>query len=198
MTDEDLSFFFGEVLPHLDERQRRIITGAAARALGRGGVKAVAVASGLSLSTVQHGALAVDSGIEPSDRVRAPGAGRKLAEESMPGLEDALDDLVEPGSRGDPEYALRWTTKSTRNLADELTEQGFSITHSVVAKLLAAMGYSLRAASKSAEGSDHPDRDAQFRYLADLVERFRAAGEPVISVDAKKKEPAPRSALPYP
>jgi len=106
----------------------------------------------------------------------------------MPGLEDALDDLVEPGSRGDPECALRWTTKSTRNLADELTERGFSITHSVVAKLLAAMGYSLQAASKSAEGSDHPDRDAQFRYLAGLVERFRAAGEPVISVDAKKKE----------
>ena len=169
VTDEGLSFFFGEVLPHLDERQRMIITGAAARALGHGGVKAVAVASGLSLSTVQSGALAVDSGIEPSDRVRAPGAGRKLAEKSMSGFEDALDDLVELGSRGDPECALRWTTKSTRNLADELTGRGFSITHSVVARLLAAMGYSLQAASKSAESSDHPDRDAQFRYLAGLV-----------------------------
>ncbi|MCA1672643.1 MAG: ISAzo13 family transposase [Actinobacteria bacterium] len=188
VTDGDLSFFFGEVLPHLDERQRKIITGAAARALGRGGVKAVAVASGLSLSTVQHGALAVDAGIEPSDRVRAPGAGRPRAEESMPGLVDALDELVEPGSRGDPECALRWTTKSTRTLADELTEQEFEVTHSVVARLLADMGYSLQAASKSAEGSDHPDRDAQFRYLAGLVEQFRAAGEPVISVDAKKKE----------
>lgn len=188
MTDVDLSFFFGEVLPHLDERQRKIVSGAAARALGRGGVKAVAVASGLSLSTVQHGALAVDAGIEPSDRVRAPGAGRPRAEESMPGLVDALDKLVEPGSRGDPECALRWTTKSTRNLADELTEQEFEVTHSVVARLLADMGYSLQAASKSAEGSDHPDREAQFRYLAGLVEQFRAAGEPVISVDAKKKE----------
>jgi transposase len=188
VTDDDLSFFFGEVLPHLDERQRRIVTGVAARTLGHGGVKAVAVASGLSLSTVQNGALAVDAGIEPSDRVRAPGAGRKLAEKSMPGLEDALDDLVEPGSRGDPECALRWTTKSTRNLADELTEQGFPVTHSVVAKLLATMGYSLQAARKSAEGNDHPDRDAQFRYLTGLIERFRAAGEPVISVDAKKKE----------
>lgn len=188
VTGEDLSFFFGEVLCHLDERQRRVVTGAAARALGHGGVKAVAVASGLSLSTVQNGALAVDAGIEPSARVRAPGAGRKLAEKSMPGLEDALDGLVEPGSRGDPECALRWTTKSTRNLADELTERGFSVTHSVVAKLLAGMGYSLQAARKSAEGSDHPDRDEQFRYLTGLVERFRAAGEPVISVDAKKKE----------
>lgn len=106
----------------------------------------------------------------------------------MPGLVDALDGLVEPGSRGDPECALRWTTKSTRNLASELTGQGFTIIHSVVAKLLGAMGYSLQAASKSAEGSDHPDQDAQFRYLAGLVEQFRATGEPVISVDAKKKE----------
>ncbi|MCA1694454.1 MAG: ISAzo13 family transposase, partial [Actinobacteria bacterium] len=188
VIDDDLSFFFENVLPHLDERQRKILTGAAARALGHGGVKAVAAASGLSLSTVQHGALAVDAGIEPSDRVRAPGAGRPRAEKSMPGLVDALDKLVEPDSRGDPECALRWTTKSTRDLADELTRRGFEITHSVVAKLLADMGYSLQAASKSAEGSDHPDRDAQFRYLAGLVEQFRAAGEPVISVDAKNKE----------
>jgi hypothetical protein len=188
VSSEDLSYFFGEVLPHLDERQRRVAVGAAARALGHGGVRAVAVASGLSLSTVQNSALAIDAGIEPSDRVRAPGAGRKSAVESMPGLLDALDRLVEPGSRGDPECALRWTTKSTRTLADQLTEQGFAVGHSVVARLLADQGYSLQAASKSAEGSDHPDRDAQFRYLAGLVEQFRAAGEPVISVDAKKKE----------
>ena len=198
VTDEDLSFFFGEVLPHLNERQRRMVTGAAARALGHGGVRAVAGASGLSLSTVQSGARGVDAGIEPSDRVRAPGAGRPPATESMPGLVDALDGLVEPDSRGDPECALRWTTKSTRTLADELTERGLAVGHAVVARLLATMGYSLQAARKSAEGNDHPDRDAQFRYLAALVEGFRAAGEPVISVDAKKKESAPRSALPYP
>ncbi len=188
VTDEDLSFFFEKALPHLDERQRKIITGATARALGHGGVKVVAGASGLSLSTVQHGALAVDAGIEPSDRVRAPGAGRPWAEKSLPGVVDALDQLVEPESRGDPECALRWTTKSTRTLADELTAQGFEITHSVVARLLASMGYSLQSARKSAEGSDHPDRDAQFRYLAGLVAQFRAAGQPVVSVDAKKKE----------
>ncbi|MCA1671347.1 MAG: ISAzo13 family transposase [Actinobacteria bacterium] len=188
VTDEDLSFFFEKVLPHLDERQRKIITGATARALGHGGVKAVAGASGLSLSTVQHGALAVDAGIEPSERIRAPGGGRPRAEKAMPGVVDALDQLVEPESRGDPECVLRWTTESTRNLADELTEQGFEITHSVVARLLADMGYSLQAARKSAEGSDHPDRDAQFRYLANLVQQFRAAEQPVISVDAKKKE----------
>jgi hypothetical protein len=187
VADEELLFFFGEVLPHLDERQRRITVGAAARALGHGGVTAVAAASGLSLSTVQNGALAVDSGIEPSDRVRAPGAGRPRAEKAMPGLVDALDRLVEPDSRGDPECALRWTTKSTRTLADELARQEFVVTHSVVAMLLAEMGYSLQAARKSTEGNQHPDRDAQFRYLADLVARFQAAGQPVISVDTKKK-----------
>ncbi len=111
-----------------------------------------------------------------------------MAAVSMPGLVDALDGLVEPESRGDPECALRWTTKSTRSLADELTGRGFTVTHSVVGKLLGGLGYSLQAVDKSAEGSDHPDRDAQFRYLAGLVERFRAAGEPVISVDAKNKE----------
>lgn len=188
MNGEDLGFFFGEVLPHLNERQRRIVAGVMARTLGHGGVRAASVASGLSLSTVQNGARSVDDGVEPSDRVRASGAGRKPAEESMPGLVDALDGLVEPESRGDPECALRWTTRSTRSLADELTGQGFAVTHSVVAKVLVAQGYSLQAAQKSAEGSDHPDRDAQFRYLAGLVERFRAAGEPVISVDAKNKE----------
>ncbi len=164
------------------------MTGAAARTVGHGGVRAVAAASGLSLSTVQHGARDLDAGLEPSDRVRAPGAGRKLAEHTMPDLVEALDNLVEPDSRGDPECALRWTTKSTRTLADELSGQGRPITHSVVAKLLAAEGYSLQGARKTAEGSDHPDRDAQFRYLAGLVEQFRAAGDPVISVDAKKKE----------
>jgi hypothetical protein len=188
VTRDELSFFFEEVLPYLDERQRRITVGAAARALGHGGVKAVAGASGLSLSTVQHGALAVDAGIEPSDRVRASGAGRPRAEKSMPGLMSALDNLVEPDSRGDPGCALRWTTKSTRTLADELTRQGFSITHSVVATLLADMGYSLQAAQKSAEGTEHPDRDAQFRYLSDMVDQFRTCGQPVISVDTKKKE----------
>lgn len=188
MTDEQLSFFFDTILPHLDERQRRITVGAAARALGHGGVKAVAGASDLSLSTVQQGAREVDAGIEPSDRVRAPGAGRPRAEQAMPGLVETLDTLVEPDSRGDPECALRWTTKSTRELADELTHQGFMVTHSVVAKLLGEMGYSLQGAAKAAEGSNHPDRDAQFRYLAMLVDWFRAAGQPVISVDAKKKE----------
>jgi transposase len=188
VTDEDLAFLFETILPHLNERQRRVVAGATARTLGHGGVKAVSDASRISLSVVQHGARDVDSGIEPSDRVRAAGAGRKVAEVAMPGIDEELDSLVEPESRGDPERALRWTTKSTRTLAEELTRRGYEITHSVVAKMLASMGYSLQGASKVLEGESHPDRDAQFRYIADLVEEFRRAGEPVASVDAKKKE----------
>jgi hypothetical protein len=188
VTEDDLAFFFETALPHLNERQRRVTAGAFARTLGHGGVKAVAGASGMSVGVVQKGARDVDEGIEPSDRVRAVGAGRKLAEVAMPGLDEELDSLVEPESRGDPECALRWTTKSTRDLAKELTNRGFQITHSVVAKMLNAMGYSLQSASKVVEGSFHPDRDAQFRYIANLVDEFLKAGEPVASVDAKKKE----------
>jgi hypothetical protein len=183
-----LASFFGVVLPHLNERQRRIMAGATARTLGRGGVKAVAVASGISLRTVQAGARDVDEGVAPSTRVRESGAGRKPVEAVQAGLVDALDGLVEPETRGDPERALRWTTKSLRKLSNDLGSQGFTVSPPTVGQLLVASGYSLQAPVKANEGADHPDRDAQFRYIADLVERFRAAGEPVISVDAKKKE----------
>ena len=188
MADEDLAWFFDVILPHLDERQRRIVTGATARVLGYGGVKAVAVASGISLSTVQHGARAVDEGVAPLGRVRAPGAGRKRVEEVQSGLAETLDALVEPETRGDPECRLRWTTKSLRKLSDELASQGFTVSPPTVGQMLTAMGYSLQAPVKTKEGADHPDRDAQFRYIASLVAQFLAAGEPVISVDAKKKE----------
>jgi len=188
VADENLAGLFEVVFPHLNERQRRIMAGAAARALGYGGVKAVAVASGLSLSTIQTGAREVDEGVEPSERVRAPGAGRKRVEKVQPGLEDALDSLVEPETRGDPECPLRWTTKSLRNLSGDLASLGFAASPPIVGEMLAAMGYSLQAPVKTKEGADHPDRDAQFRYIAGLVEEFRSAGEPVISVDAKKKE----------
>lgn len=188
LADEQLAGFFADVLPHLNERQRRVTAGAAARALGYGGVKAVSVASGLSLSTVQVGAREVDEGVEPLERARRPGAGRKRVENAQPGLEDALDALVEPETRGDPECSLRWTTKSVRNLSDDLGSAGFVVSPPVVGQMLAAKGYSLQAPVKTKEGADHPDRDAQFRYIAGLVEEFRSAGEPVISVDAKKKE----------
>jgi hypothetical protein len=188
VTDEDFRYLFGAVLPHLDEAQRRIFSGGVAEMLGHGGITAVADMSGLARTTVQRGALAVRTGVEVSDRVRMPGAGRKPAEVAQPGLVEALDALVEPESRGDPMCPLRWTTRSARNLAGELGRQGFSASHTLVLGLLPSMGYSVQAPVKAEEGANHPDRDAQFRYLAGLVAEFQAAGEPVISVDAKKKE----------
>jgi hypothetical protein len=122
------------------------------------------------------------------DRVRAPGGGRKKAEVADPELLDRLDSLIEPGTRGDPESPLRWTTKSTRHLARELTAMGHDISHSVVAKILRSAGFSLQGTRKTLEGAQHPDRDAQFRYINSTAARFLAAGEPVISIDTKKKE----------
>jgi transposase len=189
VTDEDLAFFWDAVSGHLDERQLRIAAGAMVLTLDRhGAAKAVAEASGLSAKTVQKGTREVDEGIEPAIRVRSEGAGRKTVEESQPGLAEALDRLIDPETRGDPMCPLRWTTKSTRVLADEMTAQGFPVSHSTLAKVLAGMGYSLQAPAKTREGADHPDRDAQFRYLDGLVREHMAAGEPVISVDGKKKE----------
>jgi hypothetical protein len=129
-------------------------------------------------------------------RVRAPGGGRKKAEVADPELLDRLDSLIEPGTRGDPESPLRWTTKSTRKLADELTAMGHDVSHSVVAKILRSAGYSLQGTRKTLEGAQHSDRDAQFRYINATATRFLAAGEPVISVDTKKRELVGRSPSP--
>ena len=111
---------------------------------------------------------------------------------------DELENLTEPETRGDPESPLRWTTKSTRKLAEQLTKTGHPVSHTVVAKFLRFLGYSLQSTRKKMEGSQHPDRDDQFRYINKLATELLAAGNPVISVDTKKKEPAPRSALLYP
>jgi transposase len=123
-----------------------------------------------------------------SGRVRAPGGGRKKSEVADPELLDALESLIEPETRGDPESPLRWTTKSTRHLAAELTEMGHSVSHSVVAKILHSLRYSLQGTRKKLEGSQHPDRDDQFRYINTLAKEFLTAGDPVISVDTKRKE----------
>lgn len=176
------------VMAHLDERQRRIVAGSAARLVGRGGIVAVAEGTGMSRSTVQKAVGEIDAGVEVSARVRPAGAGRPKAIDAQPGLLVALDDLVEPESRGDPMCPLRWTTKSTRTLADQLRSQGYVVSHVTVAELLHQMGYSLQAPAKENEGAQHPDRDAQFRHLNTQVEAHLAAGEPVVSVDTKKKE----------
>jgi hypothetical protein len=179
---------FAEVAPVLDERARRLLLGAGARQLGRGGITAIAAATGVSKDTVGRGAAELETGVVADGRVRAPGAGRKPAEHHDSDLWPALDALVDPETRGDPMSRLRWTTKSTVRLAGELTAQGHPVGPDTVARLLREHDYSLQGNSKTVEGRQHPDRDAQFRYLNDQVTTFLTAGWPVISVDTKKKE----------
>ncbi len=175
--------------PLLDERARRLMAGSEALAIGRGGVAAVSRATGLALTTVTRGIADVRAG-ERIDRgrVRRPGAGRPPIERRDPTLRADLEALIEPTSRGDPESPLRWTTRSVRNLADELGRQGHAVSHQTVSELLHDLGYSLQANRKTLEGTSHPDRDAQFRHIHAAVQLQLSLGEPVISVDTKKKE----------
>jgi hypothetical protein len=188
------------LLPRLNERDRRLAMATEAKSWGRGGIAAVHRATGSSRSTIRRGLKELDNNTEQGSnrRVRASGGGRRKADIADPELASCLDALIEPATRGDPESSLRWTTKSTRHLADQLTAMGHTISHFAVANLLRHLGYSLQATRKTLEGTQHPDRDAQFHYVNSLVESFLATGDPVISVDTKNKEPAPRSALPYP
>ena len=179
---------FAVIFPHLDERQRRLLMGAEARALGHGGIRLVARAAGVREATVSLGVDELDSGAEPLGRARRPGGGRKRAADLDPGLRPALLALVEPDERGDPMSPLRWTTKSTRNLADELTRQGHKAGADTVGGLLRAEGFSLQGNARTLEGRRHPDRDAQFRYINEQARAHQDAGDPVISVDTKKKE----------
>ncbi len=177
----------------LNERSRRLWAAAEARSLGRGGIAAVIAATGMSSATVYKGLgelKAAERGREtlPFDRIRRPGGGRKRAVDQQPGLARALEGLVEPTARGDPESALRWTCKSTYKLAAELRRQGFQVGLRTVAKELKAQDFSLQANRKTREGDAHPDRDAQFAHINEQVLRFQRRGQPVISVDTKKKE----------
>lgn len=188
VTPEGLARFFDVVLPHLNERQRRVVAGAAAELLGRGGKTAVAEASGMSRNTVIKAAAEVALGMEPSDRLRLAGGGDKPLTDKQPGLLEALDELVHPETRGNPMSLLRWTSKSSTKLADELERKGFEVSSRTVLRLLHQLGYSLQANAKVTEGRQHADRDAQFRYLNDMASAFVEDGQPVISVDTKKKE----------
>ena len=181
---------FEVLLPHLNERQQRLVLAQDARLLGHGGVRAVARVAGVSETTVRAGVFELEAGEDPlpGGRVRRPGGGRKPAEEVDPGLVPALLALVEPDERGDPMSPLRWTTKSLRNLAEELTRQGHPVSAPTVGRLLRGQGFSLQANTKTLEGTQHPDRDAQFRYLNEQVKQHQTAGQPAISIDAKKKE----------
>src|SRR3954464_11588003 len=181
---------FEVLLPHLDERQQRLALGTEARLLGHGGVTAVAAAARVSPTTVRRGVSELDSGEEtlPVGRARRAGGGRKPVTEHDPELVAALLGLVEPNARGDPMSPLRWTTKSLRHLAAELTGQGHPVSAPTVGRLLRQAGFSLQGTAKTLEGRQHPDRDAQFAYINEQVKASQADGEPVISVDAKKKE----------
>jgi hypothetical protein len=170
-----------------NERQRRQWAAGEAKAAGYGGVTLVACVTGISRRAI-HAGLAELAGDPPLGRVRRPGAGRKRLTETQPTLLAALDMLVEPASRGDPGTPLRWTCKSVRRLAGELRRQGFRVSHQVVAELLRVAGYSLQANRKTTEGRQHPDRNAQFEYIARRVRAAQRRGQPVISVDTKKKE----------
>jgi hypothetical protein len=174
----------------LDERGRRVWAAVEAEALGYGGQSIVAKATGLSRTTLHHEGLekAQDLPAKHRVRIREAGGGRKKLTQQEPKLLSALEALVEPTTRGDPESALRWTCRSTRQLAAALKAQGYRIGHQTVASLLDDLGYSLQGNQKTTEGSSHPDRDAQFKYIQRRVEEFRSRGQPVVSVDTKKKE----------
>jgi hypothetical protein len=187
-TEASLSSRFAAISPHLNERQRRLWAASEARDLGRGGIVLVSRATGVSRPTIYKGLEELDGAPIEEGRVRAPGAGRKPLSVTDPGLAAALDELLDPDSRGDPESPLRWTCKSTGQLALALTRGGHRVSAESVGKLLHEAGYSLQANVKVREGSQHPDRDAQFRYLNEQAREFRESGLPVVSVDAKKKE----------
>ena len=189
-AEESLAAKFATLFPHLDERQRRLVMGAEARGLGHGGIKVVAAAADVSAVTVSRGVAELEGGGEPLGRARRPGGGRKRVAGTDPGLKDALLALVDPESRGDPESPLRWTTKSTRHLAAALTAAGHQVSAPTVAALLKEESFSLQGNAKTLEGARPADSDAQFRYINGQARDHIDAGEPVISVDAKKKENA--------
>jgi hypothetical protein len=187
-VDAVLGGLYELIAPHLTEKQRRLLAGAAARALGRGGGARMARISRLSRPTVYAGVRELDARPDPRGRVRRPGGGPKRLIERDPGLLQALDELVAPDTRGDPASPLRWTCKSTRQLADALVAQGFQVSDDTVGRLLKQQGFTLQRTLKTEEGAQHPDREAQFDYINQQAKQHLAAGQPVVSVDTKKKE----------
>lgn len=178
------------IIADLDERARRRWGAAEARSLGWGGIQAVAAATGLSDRTIRNGIMELDDpDAQPSTQQRRAGGGRKRSEIEQPTIVDALKSLVDSGTRGDPMSPLRWTCKSTRIVAEELSRQGYAVSANTVGRLLRECGYSLQANRKTIEGKQHPDRDAQFRHISQRVKSFQRTGNPAISVDTKKKEP---------
>jgi hypothetical protein len=187
-TTDELEHKYALLFPHLNERQRHLVAATDAEQLGRGGVSLVARATGFSRPTIYRAIRNLQQSPLSGERIRQLGAGRKESVAHDPQLLPTLEALIDPDTRGDPMSPLRWTCKSTRQLADLLTAQGHPISHMKVAQLLHALHYSLQGNAKTKEGKQHPDRDAQFRYIQRRGKSFLGRGWPVISVDTKKKE----------
>jgi len=179
---------FSSLWPHLDERAKRLFAASEARQYGYGGITAVSQACGLSRVTITKALAELDAVPIQAGRIRRSGGGRTSLVDKIPDLKESLEKLVEPLSRGDPESPLRWTSKSTRVLAEEMKKRNQPLSHEKVAQLLRSMNYSLQGNRKTLEGNDHPDRDAQFQHINATVTKALANGQPVISVDTKKKE----------
>lgn len=191
LLEQSVSARFKSLGPTFDEKSRRLWAAAEALSAGRGGIVSVHRATGISRSTIYQGITDLEHPEKLEEhlaRTRSPGGGRKKTVDVNPELQSALEALVEPITRGDPESPLRWTCKSLRVLAGELKAQGYPVSHSMIGELLHDMGYSLQANRKTSEGKQHPDRNEQFEFINLLVEEHLEKGNPVISVDAKKKE----------
>jgi transposase len=191
ILEQSIATRYNLLEPTFNEKTRRIWAAAEAQAVGRGGIATVNRATCIARNTICQGIKDLENPQELQDsstRTRKPGGGRKKTVDVNPEVRSALEALVEPITRGDPESPLRWTCKSLRNLAEELKDQGYSTSHRMVGELLHEMGYSLQANRKTSEGKQHPDRNMQFEFINLLVEENLKKGNPVISVDAKKKE----------
>jgi len=176
------------LLPSLNEKQKRLLAGAEAIALGYGGIKFLSDITGMSTNTITRGIREIEAGDEYVSRIRSEGSGRKKLTIKYPEIKNCIEEIIEPNTRGDPESPLRWTCKSVRNISDFLTGKGYSVSRQAVARILREMEYSLQGNRKTKEGKDHPDRDKQFRFINKTCKRFLSQGYPVISVDTKKKE----------
>lgn len=179
---------YAAVLPVLDERGRRLWAAAESRAIGYGGDSVVSAATGLARQTIRSGRAEIEAGVELSDRVRRPGGGRRHLNDTQPGLEEALERLVDPVTRGDPMSPLRWTCKSRAKLAAALCQEGWSVSSTSVGRMLNTLGYRLQSVRKRNEGASHPDRNTQFEHINATADQYLSLGQPVISVDTKKKE----------
>jgi len=179
---------YAVVSPVLDERGRRLWAASESRSIGYGGDSVVSAATGLARQTIRKGRTEIKACVEPNGRIRSPGAGRPRLQETQPGCEDALERLVDPLTRGDPMSPLRWTCKSRAKLAAALTQQGWKMSSTSVGRMLNKLGYRLQSVRKRNEGASDPDRNAQFEHINALADQYLSQGQPVISVDTKKKE----------